>query len=121
MLIGQQGRVVKDLEEAEAYVKTFVRSVYDEEDPGGPQHRHSLDYDLFVPWLWENVSNAKVEDAPLEGSVLERLYMDAAWSLVQKGYLRPGPRNVMGGGGSGDGKGYSLTIKGREWIEGAAE
>ncbi|RYG46735.1 hypothetical protein EON79_09365 [bacterium] len=117
MLIGDQGRIVKDLAEAQDYIRVFVRRGYDETDPGGPQHRHSEDYDLLVPWLWENVSNARVENPPLEGNALERLYMEAAWSLVVKGYFRPGPRSVMGGGHGADGKGYSLTYEGEKWIK----
>ncbi|CAN5527640.1 hypothetical protein BH11ARM2_BH11ARM2_01900 [soil metagenome] len=122
MLIGERGRRVKDLAEAEAFIREFVAYGQEERDESGPQHRHSRDYDLYLPWLWENVSNARAEDPPLEGIVLERMYMEAAWNLVRRGVLRPGPKTVMGGGGGADfGKGYSLTHEGDEWLGSESE
>lgn len=117
MVIGEKGRRVRNLAEAEAFIREFVCFGHDERDEAGPQHRHSRDYDLYLPWMWENVSNVKAEEAPLEGIVLERMYMEATWNLVRRGVLRPGPKTVMGGGGATDyGKGYSLTHEGEAWL-----
>jgi len=81
----------------------------------------TYDFDVFLPYMMDwvlNVPHSKDEDesfAPTHD--LELLYMDAAWDLVRKGLLRPGPRATNSEGVGGDyGKGYSLTQEGRAWI-----
>ncbi len=106
------GRLVQSEEDAERYIWKFIaenlmqteRHIVD----------HTRDFDLFLPWLLEIVSNLHVpeDQEPLPIFDLERIYMDAAWSIVMEGYLRPGPRVITGDIRDGYGKGYSLTQKG---------
>jgi hypothetical protein len=75
---------------------------------------HSHDFDLYLPWLLEILEYQKGERA---GSLpileVQQLYMDAAWDLVMRGFLRPGPRTISGDPlKDGYGKGYSLTQSG---------
>ena len=80
---------------------------------------HSRDFDLFLPWLLEIASNQHVQEGedPLPIFDIERIYMDASWSLVMQGYLRPGPRVITGDVRDGYGKGFSLTVKGLQRME----
>lgn len=106
------GRLVKCLDEAEAYIQKFI--VENLAQPDRRVSDRSHDFDLYLPWLIEIVENHRVkeEEAPQIVS-LERLYMDAAWSLVMKGTLRPGPRTTTSENPrDGYGKGYSLTLCG---------
>ena len=117
MLLGTKGQACKTMEAAESYLREFIRETV--QDPDGPMQRHSLEYDLYLPWLHEDVWNAPVPEGE-HGKLpdLDRLYMDAAWSLVQQGYLRPGPRKISSVVRSTDyGKGYSLTCQGQAWIK----
>jgi hypothetical protein len=116
MLLGTKGQACKTLEAAENYLREFIAETL--RDPEGPMQKHSLEYDLYLPWLQEDVWTSP---APEGGSGrlpdLDRLYMDAAWSLVMKGYLRPGPRKISAvAKGTDYGKGYSLTYAGMAWI-----
>lgn len=116
MLLGTKGHSCHTLEAAEAYLREFIIETL--RDPEGPMQRHSMEYDLYLPWLHEDVWSAPSpsgERTPLPD--LDRLYMDAAWSLVQQGYLRPGPRKISSHVRPTDyGKGYSLTYRGQKWI-----
>jgi len=112
-----KGRVAKSLQEAEEYILDFIVENL-------AQHERrivekSFDFDLYLPWLMEIVENQrieKVEGCP-EIVELEGLYMDAAWSLCNKGYLRPGPRRTNSENPKdGYGKGYSLTLMGRTML-----
>ncbi len=116
MLIGTKGQACCSLEAAENYLREFIFETL--RDPTGAFARHSLEYDLYLPWLQEDVWNAPAPDGNRPRLPdLDRLYMDAAWALVMKGYLRPGPRKISSLVASGDyGKGYSLTPLGREWV-----
>ena len=106
------GRLVQSQEDAEEYIWRFIfenlavteRQIVE----------HNRDYDLFLPWLLEIVSNihVKTEHEPLPIFELERIYMDAAWQMVMEGVLRPGPRVITGDIRDGYGKGFSLTRKG---------
>jgi hypothetical protein len=112
------GRLVQSEEDAERYIWKFIaenlvqteRHIVD----------HTRDFDLFLPWLLEIVSNLHVPEAeePLPIFDLERIYMDAAWTIVMQGYLRPGPRVITGDIRDGYGKGFSLTLKGLQRLAG---
>jgi hypothetical protein len=112
-----KGTGAKTLDEAEAFIREFILELRN--DSTGRMRRHSGDYDLYLPWLWEEIVNSGSHTEPAHCSTWSsRLYMEAAWSLVQKGYLRPGPVKISAGAGGGDqGKGFSLTFKGEEWLE----
>lgn len=114
----RKGGEVTTLDEAEAFIKAFVQELRN--DASGRMRRHSREYDLFLPWLWEEITNSgtHLEPAhvPLESN---RLFMEAAWSLVQKGWLRPGPPKITSEDQGGDyGKGFTLTFRGEdEWLK----
>ncbi len=59
-------------------------------------HKHSQGFDLYLPWFMEVIEyRTPFEDQQALGiPELQRLYMDAAWRLVMKGKLRPGPKLV---------------------------
>lgn len=73
--------------------------------------KHSRGYDLFLPWFMEVVEYREPYPGKLLLSIpdLQELYMDAAWDLVMKGVLRPGPKAVSGDTDPGAyGKAFSL-------------
>jgi len=105
--------MAKRLDEAEAYILNFIVENLAQRDRRVMERSH--DFDLYLPWLMEIVENHRVDDQPEAPQIvsLERLYMDAAWSLVMKGTLRPGPRTTSSENPrDGYGKGFSLTIVG---------
>ena len=108
------GRLIRNEEDAEEFIWKFIAENLAQTE----RHivEHTRDYDLFLPWLLEIVSNLHVASEPqlLPIFDLERIYMDAAWRMVMEGYLRPGPRVITGDIHDGLGKGYSLTRKGTE-------
>jgi hypothetical protein len=121
MSVDRFGREAHTVAEAEEYVLRFIARNLTITDPH--VRARSLDYDLFLPWLIELVTNASgVAPADcLPIPELERLYMDAAWSLCQKGLLRPGPTRVsQESRGDAFGKGYSMTVNGREVVRNLA-
>ncbi len=112
-----RGRLAKSLQDAEDYILDFIV-----ENLAQKERRiveKSFDFDLYLPWLMEIVEYQRIES---EGHCpeiveLEGLYMDAAWSLCNKGYLRPGPRRTNSDNPrDGYGKGYSLTLMGRTML-----
>ncbi len=113
-----KGADVCSLEAAEGFIREFILELRNDES--GRMRKHSVDYDLYLPWLWEEVTNSGSHLEPAHCSKeASRLYMDAAWSLVQKGHLRPGPPKVSSTTGGGDyGKGFSVTYAGEEWLNG---
>lgn len=116
MLLGSKGQNCKTIEQAELYIKEFIRETITEEF--GPMKRHSGEYDLYLPWLQEEVFTAPraCSEAP-KFPDLDVLFMDATWSLVAKGYLRPGPHRMSSIISPSDyGRGYSLTPAGRTWV-----
>ena len=118
MLLATKGLLLRTVEDTEPYLQEFIWETL--RDPNGPMQRHSHDYDLFLPWVHEEVRNAPpAPGQEIHGAVLvDRLLMDGAWALVQKGYLRPGPRAVSSEvRGTDYGKGFSLTHAGIEWIK----
>lgn len=111
-----KGAAVSTLDDAESFIREFILELRN--DAEGKMRRHSGEYDLFLPWLWEEVVNSGTHDAPTHTETkTSRLYMDAAWDLVKKGYLRPGPHKISSGAAGNDyGKGYSVTIQGEDWL-----
>jgi hypothetical protein len=108
------GRLATTIEQAELFIFKFVAENH--ACPEKRVHDRSHGYDLYLPWLLEVVENVHIDDRSAAPQVcdLDELYMDAAWSLVTKGYLRPGPKRITGDNPrEGYGKGYSLTPKGR--------
>jgi hypothetical protein len=106
------GRLIQSEEDAEQFIWKFIA-----ENLGQTERHiveHTRDFDLFLPWLLEIVSNLHIgeEKEALPIFDLERIYMDAAWTMVTEGFLRPGPRVITGDIREGYGKGYSLTRKG---------
>lgn len=112
-MIATKGREISCLEEAETFLRAFLGEGSECSEKGFDPHNH--DFDLYLPWVFQCVQSGGKEGA-LKLCEIGVLLMDAAWSLVQKGYLRPGPRSVMGEDLRGTGKGYSLTPAGREWV-----
>jgi hypothetical protein len=104
-----KGRLVQSAIEAEAYIWDFIA----ENQSTSDRHilEHSYDFDLYLPWLLEILEYQKTDRAgALPIIEIQRIYMDAAWNLVMKGQLRPGPRAISGDPTKdGYGKGYSLT------------
>ncbi|AIE83433.1 hypothetical protein [Fimbriimonas ginsengisoli] len=114
-MIGTKGQKVRTVDEACEFIREFL--VYERTHRGELAVGKEHDFDLFLPWMMEIVVNSEEEDGSQLPTVLDRIYMDAAWELVVRGFLRPGPRHVSGDSSSdGYGKGYSLTTKGTEWI-----
>lgn len=112
------GREATCLEEAEAYIWSFIA----ENEASGDRHirEHSHDFDLYLPWLLEILEYQRPHEGESGRPILElqQLYMEAAWGLVMQGFLRPGPRTITGDPHrDGHGKGYSVTFKGRERLE----
>jgi len=74
--------------------------------------KHSHGYDLYLPWFIEVIEYRPPypDREVLPIPELQMLYMDAAWELVMKGVIRPGPKTI---GGEVDrdayGKAYSLV------------
>lgn len=74
--------------------------------------KHSRGYDLYLPWFMEVIEyrTPYSESDALGVPDLQRLYMDAAWNLVMKGILRPGPKWLSGDADSNVyGKAFSLV------------
>ena len=113
----RKGADVTTVEEAEGFLRDFILTLRN--DGTGRMRKHSREYDLFMPWLWEEITNSGTHLDPTHTSIeTNEIYMEAAWTLVQKGYLRPGPPKSTSEDAGGDyGKGYSLTFKGKEWLD----
>jgi len=111
----RDGLKVESVEEAKAFLREVVRQV--RTDPTGCIARGSGDYDVYLPWLWELTENSPQRGESLRARPqLEGIYMDAAWSLVMDGYLRPGARKIHAQTRSSDfGVAYSLTEAGQRW------
>jgi hypothetical protein len=125
-----RGRMAKSLQDAEDYILDFIVENLAQRERRIVEKSH--EFDLFLPWLMEIVENQRLNDsdeaACPQVADLEVLYMDAAWSLCNKGYLRPGPRKTTSDVPRDSyGKGYSLTLMGRTmlreriWVKAMAE
>jgi hypothetical protein len=111
------GRRAQCVADAERYIWKFIAENLTATDRHVREHSH--DFDLYLPWLLEILEYQRGGRDTLELPIIEvqGLYMEAAWMLVMEGFLRPGPRSIMGDPlKDGYGKGYSLTTKGRERI-----
>ncbi len=88
-------RSATTIEEAEAALLDFIRANRGANalDQIG---KHSHGFDLFLPWFMEVVEYRAPEGSKEALGIpeLQQLYMDAAWSLVMKGKIRPGPKLV---------------------------
>ncbi len=117
-MLAMNGRKVKSIEEGEQFIREFMRETLG--NPSESGYGKNYDFDLYLPWMMDwvlNVPQNKDDEDMTATHVLEVLFMDAGWSLCQKGILRPGPRSTGGESiGGALGKGYSLTPKGREWL-----
>jgi hypothetical protein len=114
MFEDRSGRVATTVEEAIAYLWRFIAENAAVTDKRVKEHSH--DFDLYLPWLLQIFDrHGEQPGEKLSLSELESLYMDAAWRMVDEGFLRPGPRSVGGEQPrDGYGNGYALTAKGRE-------
>lgn len=112
----RKGAEVANLDEAVEFIRGFILEL--RHDESGRMRRHSREYDLFLPWLWEEITTSGTHLEPTHTKLeTNELYMEAAWSLVQQGFLRPGPPKTTSEAPAGDyGKGYTLTIKGKAWL-----
>jgi len=74
----------------------------------------SYGYDVYLPSL---AATRGVEYNSQEHSAHTAVYADAAWTLSQRGLLRPGAIHYRtGSGAQQEGMGYSLTQAGRDWL-----
>ncbi|WP_144240917.1 hypothetical protein [Fimbriimonas ginsengisoli] len=111
-MVSTKCRELANLEGAEEFIREFLA---DSTGCSKAYDPHNHDFDLYLPWVFQCLQSIGVK-GPLSLPELGVMLMDAAWSLSQKGYLRPGPRSVMGEDLKADGKGYSLTPLGRQWV-----
>lgn len=112
-----RGRLAKSLQDAEDYILDFIVENLAQKERRITEK--SFDFDLYLPWLMEIVEYQKIDHQSSCPEIveLESLYMDAAWSLCNKGILRPGPRRTNSDNPKdGYAKGYSLTLLGRSMI-----
>lgn len=114
MFEDKSGRLAATVEEAVNYLWKFIEENRRVTDPKVLGHTH--DFDLYLPWLvqiFERHGEQPGETLTLLD--LQSLYMDAAWLMVEQGFLRPGPRTTDGEQPrDGYGNGYSLTAKGKQ-------
>lgn len=111
----QQARSATTIEEAEQNIRLFILEGKNDESQHHVRER-SKGFDLYLPWLIEVIEY--VQPLPDKGAIgileLQKLYMDAAWSMVMKGVLRPGPKMATGASEThAYGVGYSV-IEGQE-------
>ncbi|HTQ10997.1 MAG TPA: hypothetical protein VMI31_13055 [Fimbriimonadaceae bacterium] len=116
MFEDKSGRLATTIEEAEIYLWKFIAENLAITDQRVKTQSH--DFDLFLPWLLQIFDrHGEQPGEKLSMTDLNSLYMDAAWSLVSQGYLRPGPRMIDGEQPKdGYGNGYSLTAIGKHRI-----
>jgi hypothetical protein len=120
-MLNVEGRQVKNMEDSKAFIRKFMFERSHTKDQSG--YVKHYDMDLYLPMMMDwilNVPAEKDEDfTPSE--TLEVMYMDAAWELCTEGIFRPGPRATSHEAPSDSyGKGYSLTPKGKTWLEEAS-
>ncbi|HVT12518.1 MAG TPA: hypothetical protein VHE55_09640 [Fimbriimonadaceae bacterium] len=113
MFEDRSGRLASTLEEAQEYLWKFIAENRTVTEPKIREHTH--DFDLFLPWLLQIFDrHGEQPGEKLSLIELQSLYMDAAWDMVEQGFLRPGPRTIEGEQPrDGYGNGYSLTLKGK--------
>jgi hypothetical protein len=114
MFEDKSGRLANSVEEAEAYLWKFIAENLAVTDVKVREHTH--DFDVYLPWMLQIFErHGEQPGEKLTMIDLESLYMDAAWRMVEEGYLRPGPRTIGGEQPKdGYGNGYSLTAKGKK-------
>lgn len=114
-----EGRKARSIPEAKEFIRRFMNETLKSKDTSGYIKHYELD--LYLPMMMDwvlNVPGEKDQDyAPTDE--LEVLYMEAAWDLCMEGIFRPGPRSTTSEvPGDSYGKGYSLTGKGKGWLDG---
>lgn len=117
MFENKKGRQASTIEDAQNYLWQFIAENLTITDPKVREHAH--DFDLYLPWLLQIFDrHGEQPGEKLTLPELQALYMDAAWDLVQRGFLRPGPRFIDGEQTrEGYGNGYSLTAKGKQFVK----
>lgn len=116
MFEDKTGRLASTVDEAEAYLWKFIAENLNVTDP--KVRAHSYDFDLYLPWLLQIFDrHGEQPGERLTMSAIQGLYMEAAWRMVEQGFLRPGTRSI-GGDQPRDayGHGYSLTAKGKAML-----
>lgn len=106
-----RARSASTLADAEECLLEFIAEGLEKGDPHHIRER-SKGFDLWLPWFWEVVESRRLggDHNARDFTRLDRLYMDAAWGLVTRGILRPGPRTIEEDPGGGSyGKGFSLV------------
>jgi hypothetical protein len=117
-MLNVEGRQAKTIDDAKAFIRKFIYEIIHTKDQSGYVKHYEMD--LYLPMMMDWILNVPAaKDMEFTTSeVLEVLYMDAAWGLCMDGIFRPGPRSTVGEvPGDSYGKGYSLTAKGKEWLE----
>lgn len=106
-----RARSAATIAEAETSLLEFIA-----EGAAGRDEHHirerSHGFDLWLPWFWEVVESKRIAGAEnhFDFKHLDRMYMDAAWGLVTRGILRPGPKTIEDDAGGGSyGKGFSVV------------
>jgi hypothetical protein len=117
-MLSIEGRKAATIDEAKNFIKRFMYEIIHLKNESGYVKHYELD--LYLPMMMDWVLNVPGDKnqtfTPTD--TLEVLYMDAAWELCREGIFRPGPRATNGESPHDSyGKGYSLTLKGREWIK----
>jgi len=88
----------------------------------------SYGYDVYLPnivvdYIVEIEASTEHRSMILNGSRSRRLsplFYEAAWELSRRGTLRPGVREFGGQATDGIAEGYSVTARGREWLNNVA-
>jgi hypothetical protein len=77
---------------------------------------------MMMDWILNVPAAKELESKFTPSETLEVLYMDASWELCQEGIFRPGPRATSQEIPANSlGKAYSLTPKGKQWIQEATD
>ena len=123
-MLNVEGRLAHDSESAKAFIRRFINEIIHSRNESG--YVKHYDVDLYLPMMMDwilNVPAAKEMESKFTASeTLEVLYMDASWELCQEGIFRPGPRATSQEIPANSlGKAYSLTPKGKQWIQEAPE
>ncbi len=114
-LVGQEIEPeIPKQEDAANYLVEYLRAI--------PAGRHSYGYDLWLPNLIQSHARRTATylhpQDPVSPQWIERLsapFYAAAWDLCRLGVIRPGALHWQAQT-HGDGDGYCITPRGREWL-----
>src|SRR6516165_4132669 len=95
--------------------------------PRAPTGYSSFGYDAYLPnivvafivEIEESTEHPSMIYNGARSRQLSPLFYEAAWELSRRGILRPGIRQ-FGGQEDGSSDGYSLTTRGRDWLQNVA-